>query len=364
MIQKNALFLFCVLLLVGCSSPTGMTISPAATLPSAPSHVVTVAADSITEGSTTLTGQTVPTTQPYPTQTPLPAVMDAKSTQTVSPDGQWTAIFHPQNVSIEVVSAKGLPPVVYQAGKMANSIYPAEWIVPGGWSPDSHSLLFWLGPRSGSAHADGLPLWVLNIQTGQAMQLAEATLVNPDYQSWSPDGSALVFTKGGYRSAQVGKWLSLYQVETGEIVGLIPQDTLVPGAVTWSPEGNQVAVAAVDAGMTGREYADFMGWDNPAIAGRRIYLVDPKTGAFHRLTQSASYEDTPRWSQNGKRLFFIQADGSQARLVAMTIENGSIEALQGCEAPMPSIAGYYGQVDWSNVYAACADLENEDTLSR
>lgn len=280
-----------------------------------------------------------------------PTTEETKTKRIISPDGRYAAVYQhgPGLLRIEDV----------QSGQTQISGFSGV-VNPGNWSPDSRYLLYWENTvDSASIQADGLPLWTLDVGTSEA-KLISTTPVNSSYQSWSPDGRKLIFTNGGYRSAQVDKWLSIYNTSTGEVRDLIPKEVLVPGAVDWSPDGKWIAVAAVEGSKTGPEYADYMGWDNPAIAARRMYLVDPMTGDFQRLTQSEAYEDAPRWSEDGKQLFFVQAEGTRARVIAATVETGVINALEDCEMPLLPDAGYYGQVDWSALYAAC-DLSKAKT---
>lgn len=273
-----------------------------------------------------------------------PTTEDTNTKRIISPDGRYAAVYQhgPGLLRIEDV----------QSSQTQISGFSGV-VNPGNWSPDSRYLLYWENTvDSASIQADGLPLWTLDVGTSEA-RLISTTLVNPYYQSWSPDGRKLIFTNGGYRSAQVDKWLSIYNTSTGEVRDLIPKEVLVPGAIDWSPDGKWIAVAAVEGSKTGPEYADYMSWDNPAIAARRIYLVDPMTGDFRRLTQSEVYEDAPRWSEDGKQLLFVQAEGSQARLMTANLETGEVDAVQGCVMPMPPSPGYYGQADWAALYDNC-----------
>lgn len=233
-----------------------------------------------------------------------------------------------------------------------NESAPAQ-IVLGPWSPDNQRLLFWMGPASASIQADGLPLWSLEIAKGKATQLSQAALSNPAYQSWAPDGSALAFTDGGYRSAQIGKWLSLYQVSSAEVTTLVPTEQQVPGALAWSPDGRLIAYAAVAAGETGEKWADWMDWDNPAILARRIYLLDAQTGQYRRLNQESVYQDAPTWRADGTQLYYVQMADDGVTLMAADPNNGEAQPLPGCQAPLPTTAGYYGQVDWSELYQNC-----------
>jgi hypothetical protein len=262
-----------------------------------------------------------------------------------APDDHWTVLYQKQLGQLEIEDEGGKITRVGAADQY-------QWLIPSSWSPDSRYLLFWLGMNSASIQADGLPLWSIEVSTGKTFQLSKATLLNPTYYSWAPDGQALVFTNGGYRSAQIQKWLSLYNPAIQQVSILVPQEKLVPGAVAWSPDGSTIAFAAIDAALTGPQYADYMSWENPAIAGRRIYLLDPNTGTYQRLNSVEAYQDAPRWGKDG-RLYFVQPDQEQARIMVVDPVTGSAQTLSGCQAARLSQAGYYGQVDWNFLIDAC-----------
>ena len=219
-------------------------------------------------------------------------------------------------------------------------------IVLGDWSPNARYLLFWYGPLGASIMADGLQPWVLNIESGAAYQPADSALLNPRYHSWSPDSSTLAITAGSGRSAQVNKWLNLYDTDTGEVVTVISETEQVPGIVAWSPEGDRIAYAAVRAEETGQEWANLMTWENPAISGRRIYLLDPKTGEHRRLNATNAFQDAPVWSENGAVLYYVQKEGAQLVLVSAAPNTGQAQIVEGSQQPIPEKIGYYGQGDW------------------
>ncbi len=363
------------------------------------------------------------TQSPSPTATALPSatqtpVSSDESVFLASPDGQWTAILNREAGSLEVEDAQGGQHIVFPAGSAVHNaswsldssrlvvalnntprkvqapeeIGVAEiwlatvadgglseprrlrapepsdedvdpWITFGAWSPEGSRLLYWLGPLGASIQADGVPLWSLEIENGKVTRLAESALVNPAYQSWAPDGSALAFTDGGYRSAQVNKWLSLYEVASGQVTTLIPENELIPGQVAWSPAGDTIAFTAVEASQTGDEWADWMSWENPAIQARRIYLLDPQAGEYRRLNAAEAYQDAPRWSADGETLYFVQIDGNQAVIMAADPATGEAQPLPSCQEPRPDRAGYYGQVDWAAFYENCPEAEQSSAPS-
>src|SRR5512133_1289983 len=159
-------------------------------------------------------------TQPAATQTDSRRQANENEERLPSPDGRWTLVYQKQLGQAELVDAQGSRTRVGAAN---------EWIIPGSWSPDSRSLVYWQGANSASIQADGISFWAMQVATGQATQLAPAVLISPSYFSWAPDGHALVFTNGGYRSAQVQKWLSLYTGADQKVTDLVSQDKLVPG---------------------------------------------------------------------------------------------------------------------------------------
>jgi len=176
-------------------------------------------------------------------------------------------------------------------------------------------------------------------------------LLNPRYQSWAPDGSALVFTAGGGRSAQANKWLNLFDVTSGQVTTVVSETEQVPGIVAWSPQGDLIAYAAVPAAETGPGLADWMVFENPAIAGRRVYLLDPATGRHWRLNNTETFQDAPTWSDDGAILYYVQREGDIMALLAADPATGQAQVVEGSRRPAPGAVGYYGQSEWDGLLA-------------
>jgi hypothetical protein len=234
-------------------------------------------------------------------------------------------------------------------------------VVFGRWAPDGRHIFLWIG-ASGSIRADGNAPWVLDTTTGDGVSPADRSLVNPRYTSWAPDSSALAVTAGGGRSAQVNKWLNIVDVDSGEVTTVISDNEQVPGIVAWSPNSarvDRIAYAAVPAEKTGRGYTSLMTFENPAIAARRIYLLDPGTGETRRLNEVGGYQDAPVWSRDGERLYYVQRDRETETLVLMVAdpETGEAEPIEASRRPAPADTrvGYYGQAAWDEVLGYVPD---------
>lgn len=256
------------------------------------------------------------------------------------------------------------PTLLFQASQADFERDGSQQAVFGHWSPNSRYVIMWLGILSASFLADGLSPLVLDTETGQVYPVAvdssagpaslelsreNTALNNPRYQSWAPDSSKLAITAGGYRSAQVNKWLNLFDVASGQVTTVISKSEQIPGAVAWSPRGDLIAYAAVPAEQTNEEQADWMVFENPAIAARRIYLLDPTTGQYHRLNQVESYQDAPVWHKDGSRLYYVERNGDELRLMVADPATGQAEPVPGVSQPlelndpMRPAVGYYGQ---------------------
>lgn len=236
-----------------------------------------------------------------------------------------------------------------------------EGIVFGDWSPNQRYLLFWVDPeRSASILADGTALRVFDLQTGKVQLVTAAgeygrdtvALLNPRYHSWAPDSSRLAVTLGGYRSAQINKWLALYDPSAGTTTVVVSDTEQIPGIVAWSPKGDQIAYAAVNASETSPETADLTTFDNPPIAGRRIYLLDPQTGQHVPLNDAEIFQDAPLWKADGSLLYYVQRVGDNAIVMAADLATKQFTPVAVAPQALSEVPFYYGQFDWKSLLGA------------
>jgi hypothetical protein len=417
MITRNGrfsmyVFLFCAML--------GVIPSGCSATPSIQSRATPLPTESpITTPTLQPTPTPSPLPTPLPTITPTPIASPAINpygtvSHIASPDGKWTAVLDTRVSSLGLQRADGKTFSVFAPGSTAQTVSwspdsqrllvvrlniyasqaqpayvilgPVEiWQVRptqsekptrlfqsptdpranpgdidqidfGQWSPNSRYILFWLGSTSRSIQADEATLYALDAETGKSTKLAEHALLNPRYQSWSPDSSVVGFTAGGNRSAQVNKWLDLFDVATRQVTTVVSKTEAIPGIVAWSPRGDWIAYAAVSALDSNSGEADYMGFDNPAILKRHVYLFNPKTHGHHRLNQVDAFQDAPAWSNDGAVLYYVQRDGNDMVLMAANPSTGEAQVIEGTRQPAPYAVGYYGQSNWDELLACRPDV--------
>jgi hypothetical protein len=178
--------------------------------------------------------------------------------------------------------------------------------------------------------------------------LIDTTVVNRRYQSWSPDSAKLVLSAGVGRSAQSNKWLELFNVSPPQVTTVVSKTEQIPGIVAWSPRGNWIAYAAVASADVGSDPYS-MTWQNPAIAKRRIFLLNPATRERIRLNTADTFQDAPAWNDDGSTLYYVQRDRSDIVLAATNPLTGTVRLVEESRRPAPQVVGYYGQSRWDDV---------------
>jgi tricorn protease len=147
------------------------------------------------------------------------------------------------------------------------------------YSPDGRHVAY-VSDRSGReeiyvAPADG---------TGEPVRITDIDALKLSF-AWSPDSKAIAFVSSDYT-------LRRYDLETRRTIELATSKYGAIGAPVWSPDGRWIAYARPDHVRTGD-----------------IYLVPAGGGEERRVTFDTYNESQPRFSPDGRRLFFVRADG-------------------------------------------------------
>lgn len=212
---------------------------------------------------------------------------------------------------------------------------------PVGWWPDGRHLLYQIDPaRSASLAADGLPLFDLDLASGNTRRLGTILA----YADWiAIRGNRLLLVTGAGRSAYFGKHLALC-VGTARCHLLPPVSaqvvTLDPA---WSPTGVLAYVAAPAVhtyGFHGRPYRRWLG---------RHQLWTARgdgSGAQRERAIPAGVED-PMWTRDGDGFLFVRdgqlwldahpGEGRPQRLARLIPDVGAPD--------------HYGHTNWRALFA-------------
>jgi len=198
----------------------------------------------------------------------------------LSPDGRKTAfvIVDPQdgtwNTWILDLNGHQKTRLTYES---SSGIYPV-------WSPDSSQVVFATN-RMGVSNIFGIP----------ASGIGEATLFLPSDESdipssWSRDGRYIAFLRSPINgSAKRSLWIAPTGGDKKPYRLIETPGTIAEAA--FSPDGEWLAY---DSDETGR---------------REVYVV-PFPHADRKIAISSGGGNTPRWSPNGKELFYLANDGT------------------------------------------------------
>ncbi len=162
-------------------------------------------------------------------------------------------------------------------------------------SPDGRTLAFF------DRRARGTKIYLLDLQRPNAWP----RLFSPGNETernpvWSPDGSMLLFTRGG------DLWVQ--PVGGGEARRLARAGYGSVGSPTWSPDGRRVAVQSSASGFS------------------QIGVVDVGSGELTPITYAHREHTSVDWSPDSRSLTFTVSDGiGVSRQVAIAAADGSGE---------------------------------------
>jgi serine/threonine protein kinase/Tol biopolymer transport system component len=177
----------------------------------------------------------------------------------------------------------------------------------GSWSPDGDRIAF-------ARRSDGAGIWTMKADGSDRRQLtsnADGDLA-PD---WSPDGRRIAFERREGCPA-VGSCNAVPDIWVVDARGNSLRRLGTGRAPQWSPSGGEIAFD-LDAGTA---------------SNSDIYLMESDGTNARRLTRSRSYEVSPSWSPDGRRLIF-QYEGVLVTMGVRDTGMRQITDVRTCNAP-------------------------------
>jgi Tol biopolymer transport system component len=186
-----------------------------------------------------------------------------------SSDGRYIVFDADRGNSIKLISSAGGGPI-----RVVPDTIPVSRGGNPNWSPDDSRIAF----------REGSNLWVLDVSTGRHTNVFHEAGMIPIPGCWSRDGKSIYVSLRAEDAPDSAIWLIS---STGEGNRRLSVETdRVYRYMDLSPDGSLLAVVACE----GRN-CDL--WVMPSGGGRMV-----------RITTHPAYDDTPRWSPDGRTIAF------------------------------------------------------------
>jgi Tol biopolymer transport system component/DNA-binding winged helix-turn-helix (wHTH) protein len=179
------------------------------------------------------------------------------------------------------------------------------WFTPR-WSRDGAYIAYRYSP---AARPSLRSLRVLDVGSGDTWQLTSPIeAVSDNAWSWSPDGRHVLASGGRYRPGQNAiAWVPVAAAPTAERQARVvasDRDRALWQAML-SPNGRWIAFEAVPVHDS---------------RGATLYIVHVEGGAWVPVTDGTAFDDKPRWSADGRLLYFMSSRGGVPNVWGVPID--------------------------------------------
>jgi Tol biopolymer transport system component len=234
-----------------------------------------------------------------------------------SPDGEW--LVYTEQVTIIPQGLEGSCDcdeytVLYRAradgATGAQQIYRSDVNVElatwDGWSPDGSYFIFSIRPSTSDGISRPWGPIIAAAMDGSAVIQSDASIPRQEQSenTASPDKSYLAITQGHSLASWNDKSVSIFDPSVGHTTRLSPS-SLAAISPAWSPSGERIAFAAAPDSPQYQTFAAA----GPALAQRRIWVMNRDGSGSRQLTDDARYRDEdPLWSADGTHILFERVD--------------------------------------------------------
>ncbi|WP_126427157.1 WD40 repeat domain-containing protein [Brevibacillus marinus] len=262
-----------------------------------------------------------------------------------SPDGQSIAVSEARTADeplrIRRLSRDGTWSVLYtgESPQQTDELFVRE-AAGLTWSPNGEYLAYFALPNAASLAADGVPLHLLELATGETKKVGEG-LAYPEWLAWSDDSRQLAFIQGSGREATRNKQLQLFQPADGKLAAAGQAGYVDTAPVAADASGSFLFVRGPEAAWGEAAQPEAAQPAGVYVPGQRIWRQSAE-GTQSALTtgptDTADYE--PHVSPDGKQLLYVRLSAADRGSLYFKPLAGSAESelIRGLQIS----PGFYG----------------------